>query len=119
MTDSFAAKLLERACELELITLEDIHFSSDSIIWNQLKKSNDTAIKYYISLIENVRESYKTCSPSHQKSFKIDGAKFSGTDPFVYMSKNNIVPLSSVDIRYKDEYEQIKYFCQSGWHIII
>lgn len=114
-TYTHAANALKRALELNIITLEDIHFSTDDVMWHTLKSSDDPLIKLSLDKVEHYNN-YFTLSDQNNYTTHYR-AKFLGVNPFVE-TQDGIERLSQIDAAYAAEYERIKNRIQSGWYLI-
>lgn len=114
--DHSAAQALQRAYELGIITLNEIHFSTDDIIWQKLVTSHDNQIAQHIYRIKNYQQCLATATP--QTSDVHLQAKFSGTDPLV-STHHGLQRLSLIDHEYQQEFERVKNLISRGWHLRI
>lgn len=110
--DYHAAAVLQRALDLDIISLHDIHFSDDVIVWNALQACNDAYINRMLQAI-------MTC-PVH---FDGDGdthcaGRFTGTDPLV-KHKEQCVRLSVLDGAYRDAYLRVRSLVRNGYYITL
>lgn len=100
-----AAKALLCAIDLQLLTLEDIHFGKDDQLFVVLKKSNDPAIQTAMHRIINAKTIYKPASP-HTYDYSFIG-KFRGIDPFV-KTDAGLQLLTQIDPKYKEQFEKAR-----------
>jgi hypothetical protein len=107
--DHSGADALKRACELKIITYDDVHYSTDDLVWNKLAASDDTEIKEALHRITHYRDHFK---PTESGTFHLRG-KFSGTDPLV-KTEEGLVRLSTLDAEYKAEYDRVKAWVTKG-----
>ncbi len=112
--DHNAAQALHRACELKLITHDDIHFSTDDIVWKRFLSAHDAHLDRYIKCILYPQEHYCLCNPE-EKDLHLKG-KFSGTDPLVNTDVG-LQHLTKIDPVYKQEFTRVKTLIEQGWYI--
>jgi len=111
--DHTAACALKRAYELGIISIDEIHFSTDDTVWQKLLAVNDTHINHYLTCLKNP-ESFCLCQQSENSSY-VHG-KFSGTDPLV-ATDNGYKRLTELDAAYKQEFLRLKIAIAPGWYI--
>lgn len=114
--DHSAAQALQRAYELGIITLDEIHFSSDDIIWQKLATSNDSEIAGHIYRIEHCQEYWSLGTPQDYDIYI--NTKFSGTDPLI-KTESGLKRLTVIDPDYRQEFERVKNLISKGHHIKI
>ena len=114
LIDWFAAQALKRALHLNLITLHDIHFSVDAVVWKKLCESTDAIISENIIKIMNGKNVY-TLSNTRDFDLVLHG-KFRGIDPLVQL-KTGFVRLSEIDTEFNAEFVKLKNLMQHGWYI--
>lgn len=111
----WAAKALLRAVDIELITLDDIHFSTDPIVWKRLIESNDPVIMQLIHYLTHSLQHYKVVSEKDHYDI-IAHLKFRGIDPFI-KTENGIKRLTEIDKEYAKAFERTKTIMEKGWCI--
>lgn len=116
VVDHCAALALQRACDIGLITVDDVRFSVDDVIWQKLKNSDDAEIVAKLACIQDCHNHYCHCSPQ-EAGISIRG-KFSGTDPLV-KTADGLCRLSEIDAAYKQEFERVKKLATCGWCVKI
>jgi HD superfamily phosphohydrolase len=114
-TYTHAANALKRALELNIITLDDIHFSTDDVIWQKLKSQNDAIINICIDKVEHY-ENYFVLGDENNHMVHYN-AKSLGVNPWVE-TDNGIERLSFIDGDYEKEYLRIAALAQRGWYLI-
>jgi HD superfamily phosphohydrolase len=110
-----AAQALSRALDIELISVDDVHFGTDDAIWTKLHDCKDHQIRTAISKIENY-EKHFTLANEHAYT-KHYNVKFFGVDPWVKVN-NTIKRLSTLDYTYAYAYETIKETAKKGFCIL-
>ena len=102
---SWAARALWRAMEINEISEDEVHFSTDDIIWDRLLSSTDHVVQ------DNLKKmfDYDTlCTEgSHDDHDHFICTKFTGLDPLVKQG-NALVRLTSIDHAYAQAYEGTK-----------
>jgi HD superfamily phosphohydrolase len=101
----WTAQALERALEIKLLTHNDIHFSTDPLVWNKLWISNDPVI---IGCLDNI-VNYKTAISMNAHKKEPIKVKFRGLDPLVQIN-DQLKRLTSIDSEYNQEYERVKAY---------
>lgn len=110
------ANALKHAMYIELISHEEIHFSTDALIWHKLKTSQDPVIQQLIDHIEHYNL-YITESDATHFDIRTSG-KFSGVDPLI-KTENGFTRLSAIDANFKAEYERVKKRVADGGYILL
>lgn len=95
------AAALQRALEIQLITIDDIHFSTDALVWDKLWISNDTIIMQYLKDMINCAAIINQYKPY------IKAPKFRGLDPLI-QSNDTFYTLTEIDDEYYEEYNRVK-----------
>ncbi|MEX0940109.1 MAG: HD domain-containing protein [Candidatus Babeliales bacterium] len=110
----WTAKALRRALKINLISLNDIHFSTDLVIWNKLKENNDPKIAGLVKKLCSICEHYKLgTEEKYDLSFI---SKFRGINPWV-QTKDGIKQLTEVDKEYALTFNAIKTRMKKGLYI--
>lgn len=75
------AQAMKRALDIQLITLDDIHFGTDRQIWAMLTTSYDSIILHYVTCIQAYKSHfYETNSDLYDLQSR---SKFRGIDPWI------------------------------------
>jgi HD superfamily phosphohydrolase len=94
--NQWLAEALVRACEIDIVSLDDVHFGTDEVIWNKLKASSDPEIQNRIEKILHWSD--------HSTVYAIPaGSKFRGVDPLV-----NGTRLTELSEAYRNEYQRLR-----------
>lgn len=99
---TWTAQALRRALDIGLLTSDDIHFSTDPIVWDKLWLSNDETIFNCLKTIV-----------TYEQTIEIPGAttpligKFRGLNPWV-LENNQLQRLTDIDEDYSAEYNRVK-----------
>jgi len=109
-----AANALKHALETGLITQDEIHFSTDDLIWERMLRQGDAFIQ---ESLEKVIHSEKYYTISDKTDYDVHlRAKCLTIDPWVEIP-DGIARLSSIDAEYAAEYKRINDFQINGWYI--
>ena len=108
------ANALKRALDIELLTSNDIHFSTDDVIWNILNASNDIIIRSCMKNIHHYKE-IVIVTDLETSDFIVKN-KFRGLDPLI-ATKNGLKRLTELDSEYQQEYNRIKNQVSQGWGV--
>lgn len=117
LIDMYAAKALKRAVKIKLISIEDIHFSLDHIVWEKLKNSQDPNIKRTINRIINIDSRFRLASENEPYNHCIN-EKFRGIDPWIKIN-NEFKRLSELDKDFKQKFLDTKNKLDKGWNVIL
>lgn len=113
-TYTMAAKMLQRAIDINLIDYDTIHFGTDDIVWNRLKNCSDSKIQDYLDKICHYANAYRLSGINdynmHLKT------KFRGVDPFV-STNNGVQRLSKLDGDFAKEFMSLKERVLQGVYI--
>lgn len=108
------AEAIKTALDSKIINLNDIHFSTDDIIWNKLIESNDQKITTYI---KKLKEPQKYITLSFDENYdSILHGKFRGIDPLI-KTDNDFQRLSELNSSFKQKYNDLKSIIYSGWKV--
>lgn len=100
-----AAKALLRAVQLDIISMQDIHFGCDDAVWQILCTSTDAVIQTAIHTILHATQMYR---PATKDSFDLQYvAKFRGIDPWVKTSQG-LMRLTECDASFAQYYAEAK-----------
>ncbi len=100
----WTAHALKRALDIGLLTTDDIHFSTDPIVWDKLWISNDDVIANYLNKIIHYKQ---LITPQSENNKVLRTGKFRGLDPFV-QTDNTLQRLTSINSTYCNEYNRVK-----------
>jgi HD superfamily phosphohydrolase len=101
----WAAKALLRAVELHVISMQDIHFGTDQIIFQRLRESSDEEIKQALAYMLQAKTLYQK---SDAQDFDLCYmSKFRGIDPWV-QTENGLQRLTSIDTSFADYFNTVK-----------
>jgi uncharacterized protein len=104
------ASLLKRGFVLKIITQDDFHFSTDQVVWDTLRKSDDKEIQRLFVSIDNYKESYKLgTAKQHDLYFK---GKFRGIDPLVNVD-SGFKRLTAIDQKFTQYLQQKQSTCKN------
>lgn len=110
-----ASNALKRALDIKALNLDDIHFSTDGVVWQKLKSLDDDSIIVSINKVEEYAQHFTLGDENNYHThFK---AKFLGVDPLVY-THGRIERLSQLDSTYASEYARVGGIIKRGWYIL-
>jgi HD superfamily phosphohydrolase len=110
----WTGQALRRALAIDLISMDDIHFSVDDRVLEKLKKSNDHIIMDLLDKIFNQQHLIgKGTFDAHDFHFAL---KFRGINPFVLV-KNKLQLLTELDEGYLIYFQKVKTCTREGWYI--
>lgn len=110
----WTAEALLQAFRIQLISFDEFHFSTDSIVWEKLKNSDDPLIIKVLKKMQHVKTSYTLTD--------LNGAdlvlrlKFRGIDPLIQRD-GTLVPLTHFDSDFYQEFQRVNHLMESGWGI--
>ena len=113
LLNHYMGELLKYALALGLLSHDDIHFSSDAIVWTILKSSHDIIIKRFIKRLEQLPPITLGDETHHDLWMP---AKSRGINPWILID-NELVRLSMIDEEFNKEYHRVKKVMERGWYI--
>jgi hypothetical protein len=113
LLNHYMGEMLKYALALGLLSHEDIHFSSDAIVWNILKCSHDITIRRFIDRLEHLPPVTLGDETHHDIWMP---AKSRGIDPWILIN-DELVRLSAIDEEFHKEYSRVKKIMERGWYI--
>jgi len=113
VVNTLAGKLMRRALENKIITLDDIHFKTDDFVWQRLYL--DEKIQREIAEIDAALGEFSLTTNASPHDFFVRG-KFRGIDPLVQKG-TELHRLTTLDQEFNNSYEQGKTVVQNGWYI--
>jgi HD superfamily phosphohydrolase len=116
------AQLLKRGLELELYSLDDLHFKTDTDILNRIYSYQDattTALLYKLNDIEKYFQSESRKRTLHHYGEKMHfyRPKFRGIDPWIYCD-DYTARTTFLNPNYHIRYQKLKNSCENGFNII-
>ncbi|MFH1831281.1 MAG: HD domain-containing protein [bacterium] len=108
--------LLQHAMQIKLVTKEEMHFSTDDVVWKRLSESGDSFIQKTMELIKNYKKTYVLSTP--EICNYVVKTKFRGIDPLVKTGVNGeFKRLSEIDSQFAQVHEQAKAIVKNGYPI--
>lgn len=114
VSNEFMAKVLRRALEIGLITLDDIHFSVDDLVWEKLINSDDQILQINLQKALRVKECIRYVDSADYDMLAKN--KFRGIDPWVKTAEGTF-RLTELDQEFKNKFIEIKRYMEAGWRI--
>lgn len=112
---SLVAKAVRRALELQVVTFDEIHFSTDDMIWERLTHATDAKIKYFMDKAMNYKDLYHEVEDP-AKADKLLKTKFRGVNPWIYVA-GEYKRLIEIDAPFAAEYEKVRDQVSRGWAV--
>jgi uncharacterized protein len=108
------ANLLKLAVKKNIVTMEEIHFSNDKIVWERLSNSEDPEIQQIVDQVVNCKKYFKlTKKDNYDICMK---GKFRGIDPRI-KTPQGFQRLSEVDNDFREVYEATQRIMAVGWKL--
>lgn len=108
--NSIFTKILEHAFELNIITCDDIHSSTDDVIWSRLRTCNDSFINSMLTKLADITKFYTLDKQNYDV---LNYPKFRAVDPFIKTEKG-LFRLTNLDQAFKDDYETLRTRISEG-----
>lgn len=99
------ANVLRHAMTIGLISHQDVHFSTDDVLWQVLSQHNDQKLKQQINDVVNFRSLYALTT--NERSLAMLSTKFRGINPLV-VTDDGLKRLTDLDQCYKHEFLRVK-----------
>lgn len=112
--DVWAAQALQRALDIKLLTLDDVHFSTDDVVWEKLKKSEDSELATTMNKLIGHKDSklFKNVALA-QADYSIT-IKCRGINPLIKVEDGSLKRLIDCDVVYKASYDAVKTELKNG-----
>ncbi len=117
LINHWGAQALQRALDIHIITLNDIHFSTDAIIWERLQLSNDVELQQLRATIATCKNNFVITNATAHYDYCIH-PKFRGVDPLVKTNKG-LQPLTHLNTAYAHDYYALKNTLAEGIYITL
>lgn len=114
--DSLAAQALRRALDIELVTMDDIHYSTDEVVWEKLCQSNDPQLCEVIKKMRTTDDKKLQVTDKGSHDFFVR-SKFRGVDPLVKNNDGTLKRLTELDASFALESVQLQAQLAQGWYI--
>lgn len=118
LLNRWAAEMLQRALDLDIVSVHDLHFSTDDIVWQLVNESDDANIKTMLKRLYDYQSFYKDVPVGDFHNF-VFYPKFRGINPLVVQEDGTLVGLYDCDEGYKHQFDRIKALLAQGRHIHI
>lgn len=112
---AWAAKAVRRGLELQVITFDEVHFSTDDIIWERLTNATDSAIQGYMDKVIHYKYLYEVVE-NPAGADKIFNTKFRGVNPWV-MLDDEYKRLTEVNRSFNSLYADVLEKVKRGWPV--
>jgi HD superfamily phosphohydrolase len=108
-----ASNALKHAVEIGVLNMDDIHFSTDDVVWQKMAASSDP---YLIQELDKITHYKKYYTLGNQNDFDIHlKGKFLCIDPWVEI-KDGTQRLREIDLEYACEFNRVKNLIERGWY---
>ncbi|MBS0605154.1 MAG: HD domain-containing protein [Verrucomicrobia bacterium] len=108
------ADAILRAVELGCLSMDEIHFSTDEIVWQRLVNCNDSIVQMKMHRLMQADQYYRLVEPD--ESDILVRSKFRGIDPWI-LRNGQCVRLTAIDRELFAEYHTAKERMGKGWGI--
>ena len=113
ITYEWMAHALQRAVEIHLITLDEVKYSTDEVVWQKLMNSDDAELKIIMDKLNNYKKHFMISEHDYDRLAK---AKFRGINPLV-KTDDQIKRLTELDQDFNKEFNAVKMTMQKGWPV--
>lgn len=110
----WAADALRRAFQIDLVSFDEFHFSTDDLVWNRLVHSPDPVIQNSINKMLKVKTLFNLTEIGEEDLLL--KLIFRGVDPQIQTPKG-LKPLTQIDSNYANQYYLVKRTMDKGWPI--
>ncbi len=114
VSSKWLADAILRALQLGTLSMHDIHFGTDSMVWDQLNHCQDPVIVELMHKIQDAKRYYTLVEPEHADVHI--KAKFMGIDPWI-LKEGQLVRLTALSASLDAEYQAVKKTMNRGWTI--
>jgi HD superfamily phosphohydrolase len=112
--NELCSRALKRALDLNIISLEEIHFATDALILQKLQAADDPIISELMHQCRHVEEYFVVCDPAvADYSCR---CKFRGIDPLIRIN-GTYVRLTAIDANFDTYYQAVKKQIAQGVHV--
>ncbi len=105
---------IRRAIELKKLTMRDIHFGKDHVVWKKIRKIRDPLIQNRFQKIFNVHKFFSLVDPKNADL--VPKMKFRGIDPWI-KNGEKIERLTALDAAIERKFQSTKQEMETGWPI--
>lgn len=114
MANEIMAEVLKRALDVGLLTENDIHYSTDEIVWEKLVHSDDELLCKNLQKALHIEKHIQKVEHDEYDFFAKN--KFRGIDPFV-KTERGILRLTELDSEFNNKFNEVKQYIEAGWRI--
>ncbi len=112
LTSRWLADAMHKALDIGLLSWKDIHFGIDQDVWNKIFSSTEPFIQESMHKLMHAKDYYQLVAPS--EAHFIVKFRNRGVDPWV-LHEGGIVRLSSIDLEFAKQLENLKTKAAEGW----
>lgn len=113
----WTAETLQKALDIDLISFEDIHFSTDDAVWETLNSSDNEKIQALLTRIINYNDNFQLVETNQPHDISLKG-KFRGVNPII-KTPQQTNRLTQLDPSFNKNYLQIQQLMKNNWNIKI
>ncbi|MDN3506681.1 MAG: HD domain-containing protein [Simkaniaceae bacterium] len=110
----YLADAILRALDLGALSIEDVHFGADQVVWNMLKSHSDPVIRNNMLLLEGDKQLFTYVEAG--SADQIIRAKFRGVDPWI-QTEEGVFRICELDPDLASQYQSTKDRFEIGWPI--
>jgi uncharacterized protein len=112
----FTAEALRRSFDIQLVSFEEFHFSTDDVVWEKLVTSTDPMISDLMRKICNIHQEFSITDKGQEDlCLKL---KFRGLDPYL-RGAQGLASLTSLHAAYLEEFIATKECMENGWALML
>ncbi len=112
--NTLTSDILKRAMECNLLTCDEIHYSTDDIVWKKLCNCTDENIQEKMATLKNYKNSF--VYTTKDQADHVVTTKFRGFNPWV-KTEIGFVRLTDLDPEFHKIYNETKDLVKRGWPI--
>jgi HD superfamily phosphohydrolase len=114
LSSLWLADAILRAVEIGCLTMKEVHYSTDQIVWDRLMNNPDPWIQQKMQMVLQTRQLYTLVEP--QEADLIIKPKFRGIDPWIE-SGGMPMRLTSLNSKLAEEFKEVREVMERGWAI--
>lgn len=114
LMSAYLAEAILRALDTHLITLDDIHFGTDDVIWQKLLMADDLLIRSSMKDLHHVESLF--CFVPFEEADLVIKSKFRGIDPWIEVD-GSLKRLTGIKRDLLEEFLKVKELVETGWGI--
>lgn len=116
LLNRWAAEMLQRALDQNIVSTHDLHFSTDYVVWSVINESDDVIIKGLLQKLYHYKQCYRDVTVSDAYDCIIY-PKFRGINPLVEQVDGMLVGLYDCYECYKSQFDTVKNVLAQGRYV--